>query len=81
MRALTWFLGVMVILLGVESRGPAPSGWTAVWIGAAVLWFFVGCGLGVLTLSKLVSGKMAAGLASRARAGSGHSSAATDEKS
>lgn len=62
MRALTWLLGVMLILIGFGHGGPNSSGWTAVWIGAAVLWFFVGCGLGVLTLSKFVAGKTGGGL-------------------
>lgn len=80
MRALTWLLGVMMILLGLQAKGAGPSGWTAVWISIAVLWFFVGCGLGVVTLAKLVSGKTVAGLAKAPRVGVLHSSAAETEK-
>lgn len=80
MKTLTWLLGVMVILLGLSSRGPGSSGWTAVWIATAVLWFFVGCGLGVMTLSKLVSGKMGAGLARPSRPGVAHSSGPKDDQ-
>lgn len=62
MRWLTWLLGVMVILLGLSGRPGGSSGWTAVWITTAVLWFFVGCGLSVAWLAKLVSDKSGAGL-------------------
>ncbi len=61
MKFLTWLLGVMVILLGVQVRGSAPSGWTAVWMSAAVLWFFAGVVMGGISLAKLVAGKVGAG--------------------
>ena len=67
MRFLVWLLGVFVILLGLETCLPSSRGWTAVWIVAAVLWFFVGCGLGVQGLLKLASGKVGAGLGPGAR--------------
>ncbi len=61
MRFLTWLLGVFVVLLALElSRAVAP-GWTAVWVTAAVVWFFAGAGLGVSWLLQLVSGKVGAG--------------------
>ncbi len=61
MRALTWLVGVLVILLGFATGAARSSMWTAVWIAAAVLWFFVGVGLGVAQLAKLVAGKIGAG--------------------
>lgn len=48
---MVWLLGVMVILLGLNSHTCGPSGWTAVWISAAVLWCGVGC---IVTLTSLV---------------------------
>lgn len=59
MRGLTWLLGVFVILLGYEGGNSAWRGWAAVWTSAAVLWFFVGCVLGVYALSRVASAKMA----------------------
>ena len=62
MRALTWLVGVLVILLGFGAGFPRSSGWTAVWVSAAVLWLFVGVGLGVVSIAKLAAGKIGAGL-------------------
>jgi hypothetical protein len=62
MRALTWLVGVLVILLGFGAAGPRSSWWTAVWVSAAVLWLFVGVGLGVVSIAKLAAGKLGAGL-------------------
>lgn len=62
MRALTWLVGVLVILLGLNAGASRSSGWAAVWIASAALWFFVGVGLGVTSLAKLVAGKVGAGL-------------------
>jgi hypothetical protein len=61
MRALTWMVGVLVILLGCSEGIRHSSGWAAAWISAAVLWFFVGVVLGVVKLAKLVSARMGAG--------------------
>lgn len=69
MRGLTWLVGVMVILLGLELRPANSGGWTAVFISAAVLWFFVGCVLGVYALSRVASAKMAGRTGSGSRAG------------
>lgn len=62
MRALTWLVGCLVILAAVQHRPSDAPAWTAVWVSAAVLWFFVGVGLLVLGLAKVVTGKMGAGL-------------------
>lgn len=62
MRAVTWLVGVMVILLGFEHAPSNPASWTVVWVGAAVLWFLVGCVLCVLALSRLTAGKLGGGL-------------------
>jgi hypothetical protein len=62
MRALTWLVGALVILLGLSLRAGGWSMWTAVWVSAAVLWFFVGVGLAVVSIAKLAAGKMGAGL-------------------
>ncbi len=62
MKLLTWLLGVMVILLGLELRSVGPGGWTAVWMSAAVLWFFAGVVMGGISLAKLVAGKVGAGV-------------------
>lgn len=62
MRALTWLTGVLVILLGLELSRQSPAGWTVAWLSAAVLWFFVGVGLLVLGLAKVVTAKTGAGL-------------------
>lgn len=67
MRALTWFLGVLVVLAGLQSKPSDAPAWTAVWVSAAVLWFFLGVGLLVLMLSKVVTGKMGAGLNAASR--------------
>ncbi len=61
MKFLTWMIGVFVILLGLQAKGSGPSGWTAVWISAAVLWFFAGAVLGLVSLAKLVAVKGGAG--------------------
>lgn len=62
MKALIWLLGVMVVLLGLSDRRVDSSAWTAVWIGAAVLWFFVGVVLGIVGGAKLMHDKIGAGL-------------------
>lgn len=59
---MTWLVGALVIVLGLSQRGLGSSSWTAVWITAAVLWFFLGVGLVVLVVSKVVTGKIGAGL-------------------
>lgn len=67
MRALTWLVGVLVILLGLNAGASRSSGWAAVWVASAALWFFVGVGLSVTYLAKLVAGKVGAvGTATRA---------------
>lgn len=67
MKFLTWCVGVMMILLGLQSRTAAPSGWTAVWYSIAVLWFFAGCAVAGVSLAKLVAGKVGAGALSGLR--------------
>ena len=62
MRAMTWLVGALVILLGFGAGSPRPSGWTAVWFASAVLWFFLGVGLMMRGLIKVVTGKIGAGL-------------------
>ncbi len=61
MKALTWLVGALVILLGLNAGASRSSMWTAVWVASAVLWFFVGVGLGLAWLTKLVAGKIGAG--------------------
>jgi len=62
MRSLVWLLGVMLVLLGLELSLSSSRGWTAVWIGTAVLWFFVGVGIAVMAGTKALTGKVGAGL-------------------
>jgi hypothetical protein len=65
MRFLTWLLGVMVVLLALEISRDELAGWTAVWITAAIVWFFAGAFSGLVALAKLTSGKVGAGGALR----------------
>jgi hypothetical protein len=69
MRGLTWFLGVMIALLGVQLGRLTPGAWTVAWVIAAVLWFFVGCGLGASALYRLAVTKRVPGVASSFRGG------------
>lgn len=69
MRGMTWLVGVLVVLLGLELRPANSGGWAAVWISAAVLWFFVGCVLGVYALAKIASAKIGARVGGSGRAG------------
>jgi hypothetical protein len=61
-KALTWLVGVLVILLGLELSRQASSGWTVAWAAAAVLWIFLGVGLVCVVVGKLVIRKTGAGL-------------------
>lgn len=80
MRALTWLVGVLVILLGLNAGASRSSGWAAVWVASAALWFFVGVGLSVTSLAKLVAGKVGAGaLGARAAPGVVRPAPKTDE--
>jgi len=77
---MTWLVGVLVILLGFAVGTARPGNWTAIWITVAVLWFFVGVGLGVVSIAKLVSGKVGAGAwASRAAPAGNRPAPKTDE--
>jgi hypothetical protein len=60
-KTLTWLLGVMMILLELQTSTCGQSRWTALSLAAAVLWFFVGVVAGLVSLAKLVAGKAGAG--------------------
>lgn len=58
MKLTAWLLGVLQILLGVMlSAGHAPA-WGWVWVGAVVVWLFVGCGLLLTWLLHLVKDRV-----------------------
>lgn len=61
MKLLTWLLGVLVILLGVELARSGSGAWPAVWYIAAAFWLFVGCVLTLWALGKRLADKMGAG--------------------
>lgn len=63
MRLVSWFLGVMLILVGIETKGSDAGHWLAVWVTTAILWFLVGCGLGISGLARLVKARLGAGAA------------------
>jgi hypothetical protein len=79
MKFLHWTVGVMQILTGIMLAWSIAPGWRWLWITAAVFWFFVGCVLGVLSISKLVAGKLGAGGARAFTAGKPHSPAPQKE--
>lgn len=70
MRGMIWLVGCMVIGLGLEGGSPSSGARLAVWICAAGLWLFIGCGLAVMATVRLASGKIGAGLGEKIRAGS-----------
>lgn len=65
MRFLYWCVGVMQILTGFMLAWSIAPGWRWVWTTCAVFWFFVGAVLGLVSLAKLVSGKVGAGVLGR----------------
>ena len=62
MKGLTWLVGALVVLAGLQCRPSDAPAWTAVWVTAAVLWFFLGVGLSIALIAKVVTGKLGAGL-------------------
>jgi len=77
-KFLNWCVGVMQILTGVMLAWSLAPAWRWVWIPIGVVWFFVGCALGLTGLAKLVSEKWKMGAARPTRAGAAH--APTDNK-
>jgi hypothetical protein len=61
MKFLYYTVGVMQILTGFMLAWSIAPAWRWVWISAAVFWFFVGVGLGILRIAKLVTTKGGAG--------------------
>lgn len=81
MRGMIWLVGCMVIGLALGGGFPSSGARLAVWISAAGLWFFIGCGLALMSLAKLVSGKTVAGLAKLSGPGAHSSATQHDGKS
>lgn len=70
MKFLYWSVGVLQILTGFMLAWSIAPAWRWVWITCAVYWFFAGIVFAVLGLSKLVTGRVGAGLLPKTRAGS-----------
>lgn len=68
MKFLIWCACVTVCLSGLQLSFFAHDGWRWVWIPILILYFFVGCVLGLLGIGRVVAGK-SAGWISRVGAG------------
>lgn len=66
MKFLYWCVGVLQILTGFMLAWSVAPAWHWVWISVAIFWLFAGVSAGVVSLAKLVAGKVGAG--GRARA-------------
>jgi hypothetical protein len=80
MKFLYWSVGVMQILTGIMLAWSIAPGWRWVWLTLAVLWFFVGVGLLVVRIAKLVTDKVSAGGARVTAAGRPHPPAPQKEE-
>jgi hypothetical protein len=80
MKFLYWSVGVMQVLTGFMLAWSIAPAWRWVWTTAAVYWFFVGCVLGVLGLSRLVASKVGVGGARGNAVGRPHPPAAQKEE-
>ncbi len=80
MKFLHWSVGVMQILTGLMLAWSIAPAWRWVWLPIAVVWFLVGCVLGLLGLSALVSGKWRMGAARASLGGKPHAPTASKEE-
>ena len=69
MRGMIWFLGVLVILLGVENMGSHAWQWLAVWASAAAVWLLVGCAVILFRVTRAALDKSRAGALETIRKG------------
>ncbi len=61
MRALTWLLGVIVLLHALAVTRALHDGWTWVWVLFVILWTLLGLGLAVFSAARAVRSKLGAG--------------------
>ncbi len=72
MKFLHWCVGVMQVLTGLMLAWSLAPAWRWVWLPIAVVWFLVGCVLGLVGLNALVSGKWRMGAVRGLQAGAPH---------
>lgn len=61
MKALMWLLGDLLIMLGVMVSHAVAPAWGWAWVGAVVVWLFVGAVLVAVSLVRL-AGKVGGGV-------------------
>lgn len=69
MRLLTWVLGLLVCLLGLEFSFAERTGWEWFWFAALGTWFLVGLGVALAALigKALAKGRLSPGLGTAPR--------------
>ncbi len=61
MRALTWLLGVIVLLHALAVTRALHDSWTWVWVLFVIFWTLLGLGLAVGSAARAVRSKLGAG--------------------